>query len=86
MNKSVKGTRNLLILSWLGLGCQAAGVLLVIAGAANLQFGSPLGGPLFLIFGMALGGWASNLSEIIDLKQRVSVLEGRSAPISADQQ
>ncbi len=54
----------------------------MLPGAEKLQLGNPLGGPLFLIFGIALAGWASNLREIVDLKQRVSSLEGRSVASS----
>ena len=71
-------TRNLLNLVWMGLGCQAAGVVLALAGAASLPFGKPLEGVLFLIFGMALGGWANNQREIVDLKQRLSAVELRT--------
>lgn len=78
-DKHTSGGRNLMILCWMGLACQAVGVFLFIASVLNLKFGSPLGGPLFLTFGMALGGWAGNLREITGLKQRITDLEGREA-------
>lgn len=74
---SETGQRNLLIMVWMGLGCQAAGVVLMLASVMKLSIGNPLGAVLFLIFGMALGGWAGNLREIGDLKQRVAELESR---------
>lgn len=78
-DKRTKGKRNLLLLIWMGLACQLAGVLLTSAAYADLVDKSPIGGVLLLVFGMALGGWAGNLQEITDLKHRVLELEGRSS-------
>ncbi|MCH7726972.1 MAG: hypothetical protein IH991_10890 [Planctomycetes bacterium] len=79
-DKHAKGKRNLIILSWMGLACQPVGLLFAIvftiAAFADLASVSPLGGVVFLVFGMALSGWAGNLLEITDLKKRVSELEG----------
>ncbi len=78
-DKRTKGKRDLLFLSWMGLACQLVGVLLAFAALADLVDISPIGGVLFLVFGMALGGWAGNLQEITNLKYRVSELEARAS-------
>ena len=78
-DKRTKGKRNLLILIWMGLACQLAGVLLTFAAYADLVDISPIGGVLLLVFGMALAGWAGNLQEITDLKHQVLELEGRTS-------
>lgn len=75
-DKRAKGKRNLLFLFWMGSACQLAGVLLAFAASAGLVETSPIGGALFVVFGMALSGWAGNLLQITDLKKRVSELEG----------
>lgn len=75
--KQRTGDRNLKLLCWLGLTCQAIGVFLFLAFALKLQFGSAWGGPLFLTFGIAVGGWAGNLLEITGLKRRITELESR---------
>ena len=83
-DKRTKGKRNLLILNWMGLACQLVGVLLTFAAHAGLVDISPVGSFLLLVFGMALSGWAGNLTEITNLKYRVSELEARTSksPVS----
>ena len=71
-----KGKRNLLILNWLRLACQLVGVVTLFASLAGVLDVSSLGAMSFLVFGMALAGWAGNLQEIVDLKYRVAKLEG----------
>jgi hypothetical protein len=74
---STKGKRNLSVLIWMGLACQLAGVILAIASALGISNKDAFYGFLLLTFGMALGGWAGNLLEISERKQRVSKLESR---------
>jgi hypothetical protein len=84
-SKQKAGKRNLLILAWMGLIFQfggVAGALMSFAAKAGLPIPVP-DNPLPFIFllplGMALAGWAGNLREIVELKERISALEGRGA-------
>ena len=78
-----KSQRNLAILSYMGLACELVGALGMFGSLAGWWAGlwgppaSALGFLVFFVFGMALGGWASNLSLINDLKKRLSALEDR---------
>lgn len=85
-DKRAKGNRNLLILNWMGLTSQACGVVFAFGSFASL-FGSAddtwrgiISGLLCVVFGMALSGWAGNLTEITNLKYRVSELEKTASP------
>jgi hypothetical protein len=86
---SESGKRNLRILVWMGLACQVFGVLIVIGDLANLMLGSASGGlvllrgPVMLTFGIALGGWAGLLGEIVELNEHVAELEGGAATPAA---
>lgn len=89
-NKQKNVTRNLTILSWMGLswmglGCQAFGVFFAVGSMFSLV-GDPedtwkgvITGMVSVIFGMALSGWAGNLLQITELKKRVAELEGRTS-------
>jgi hypothetical protein len=84
-SKQKAGKRNLLILAWMGLACQVigvAGTLLSFAARAGLPIPVP-DNPLPFVFllplGMALAGWVGNFREIVDIKERISALEGRTA-------
>jgi len=78
-----KSQRNLAFLSYMGSACQLVGTL----GAFSTLVGwwvslwgppaSAIGWAVLFVFGLALTGWASNLSLINDLKKRLSVLEDR---------
>ena len=83
--KHDKSQRNLAILIYMGWACQLAGVLLTFGSLVGFWGGAALGGALFLVFGMALAGWANNLSQIIDLKKRLSALEEPSAKSGNDE-
>jgi len=79
-DKEVKGQRNLKFLSWMGLTCHAFGV--VFAFGSMISVFNPdsawrgiISGMVMVVFGMALSGWAGNLSEISALKKRVLTLE-----------
>ncbi len=74
-----KSQRNLAFLSYLGLAWFSVGVLGAF-GTLGGWWGRPasaIGWALIFVFGLALAGWAGNLSLINDLKKRLSVLEGR---------
>ena len=65
----------------MGLICQACGVVFA-SGSIFSHFSSGdnnwrgiISGMLFVVFGMALSGWAGNLSEISALKKRIAALE-----------
>lgn len=71
-----RSQRNLAFLSYLGLACQFLGVLGAVGGMAGFWGKGALpGGFMMVVFGMALGGWAGNLSEILDLKRRLLAIE-----------
>jgi hypothetical protein len=71
-----KSQRNLAILSYMGLACQFVGVVGAIGSMAGFWAKGALPwGFMMVVFGMALGGWAGNLSQIIDLKRRLSAME-----------
>jgi hypothetical protein len=82
---SASGKRNLTILSWMGLACQAIGWVSVFSNFVGLDWGTLQAGMIMAIFGMAMGGWAGNLREITELKERLARLEGgaRTAPATA---
>lgn len=69
-----KSKWNLVILIWLGLACQAAGVIGFLSDLVRSE--ASIGPALFMIFGLAVGGWAGNLKEITELKARLAQLEG----------
>jgi hypothetical protein len=76
---------NLRILAWFGLAMQAVGVVVLLSSLAARTFGwdflalggggAALAAPLFIVFGIAVAGWAGNYAEILALKKRVSALE-----------
>jgi hypothetical protein len=72
-----KSQRNLAILSYMGLACQFVGFVGAFGSMAGFwgSKGTVTWGFMMLVFGMALGGWAGNLSQIIDLKKRLSAME-----------
>jgi hypothetical protein len=80
-DKEVKGQRNLKFLSWMGLTCQACGVVFAFVNivthfsSADNSWRGIISGMVMVVFGMALSGWAGNLLEISALKKRVSKLE-----------
>lgn len=80
-DKQTKGKRHLTILSWMGLACQAFGVLFAfgsmigLVGNAEDAWKGIISGMVSVVFGMALSGWAGNLLQITDLRRRVSDLE-----------
>jgi hypothetical protein len=69
----------------MGLVCQVVGVIMAFGSLGGFLFdrNNALGGALFLIFGIALGGWAENLSDMVDLKKRVSELEAGNSTEAA---
>jgi site-specific recombinase len=80
-----KSQRNLAILSYMGLACQFVGVVgAIIALVARSE--AALAGVVVFVFGLALAGWAGNLSQIINLKRRVTDLEARESSRSDRQQ
>jgi hypothetical protein len=86
MNQKHKTSqRNLAILAWFGLACQVLGYvglplyLIAQAGWPIPAPGNPLGPTVAILFGISLGGWAGNLRQINELKQRLAALEAGSA-------
>jgi hypothetical protein len=83
--KQSAGKRNLTILIWFALACQLlgwAGLALHLIERASIPIpapGNPLGPVVAALFGLAIGGWAGNLREITELKERMTSLEGRHA-------
>lgn len=83
-DRQTRGKRNLTILSWLGLACQAFGVLVAfgsmigVVGSAEDTWRGIISGMVSVVFGMALSGWAGNLIQITELKNRVAELEGQA--------
>lgn len=78
-----RGQRNLKFLSWIGLACQACGVVLAFGSMMNVfnpdsTWRGIISGMVSVVFGMALSGWAGNLLQIADLKKRVAELERRT--------
>ncbi len=82
-DKNASGKRNLTILSWMGLACQAIGWVSVFSNFVGLQWGTLLAGMMTVTFGMAMGGWAGNLREITELKERLARLEGGAGTAAA---
>jgi hypothetical protein len=74
--------RALKFLCWLGLICQAVGIVSAISLMAIGQFDGGAASIVVVVFGMAVGGWAGNLLEIRHLKGRVAALEGREPAAS----
>jgi hypothetical protein len=68
--------------AWLGLACQAIGVVSAIYNSAIGQSDAAAASLIMLVFGIAIGGWAGNLLEIRSLKARVAALENSTSAVA----
>ena len=57
----------------------AFGSMISLFGSAEDSWKGIIRGMVSVVFGMALGGWVGNVSEISELKQRVSTLEQQAS-------
>lgn len=88
-DKQTGGKRNLTLLIWMGLACQAFGVVFAVGSMISVSNADDtwrgiISGIVMVVFGMALSGWAGNLSEISELKKRVAALEEQVSPNTSE--